>query len=86
MLDEQYELLRSQMRELESVFDEDRLSALCGMVDLFGKLRDTNYHDIADSIELWVGHFPEAELLEYIAEKNDSYFDVLVSVASRRIP
>ena len=80
MLDEQYKLLISQMRELESDFDENRLSALYGMIDLYSKLRDTNYHDITDSIELWVDHFPEAELLKYIAEKNDSYFDVLVNI------
>ena len=80
MLDEQYELLKSQMRELESVFNENKLSALYGMIDLYGKLRGTNYHNIADSIGLWVGHFPEAELLKYIAEKNDSYYDVLAGI------
>jgi hypothetical protein len=72
------------MTELEFNFDNNKLDTLKSMIDLYDKLRDTNFHDIADAIELWIDAYSEKELLDYLKNKNDNYYNNLISIINSK--
>ncbi|MGY3778080.1 hypothetical protein [Isobaculum melis] len=78
MINEQYEFMNNRMKELELSFDKDNLTSLFGMIDLYGELQDTTFHDLSNAIELWIDQYSNTEVLEYIHRKNDSYYNNLV--------
>ena len=75
---------KDYMSELELRFDNDKLTVLKGMIDLYGNLKNTNFHDIADAIELWIDAYPEKELLFYIKNKNDCHYNSLVDIINSK--
>ncbi|MDR2905773.1 MAG: hypothetical protein LBU73_07460 [Helicobacteraceae bacterium] len=72
------------MSLLEERFENNELDALKAMIDLYGKLKDTNFHNLADSIELWIDAYPKKELLQYITDKDDSYYNVLIDIINAK--
>lgn len=81
MQESDYNDYKQRMSDYESKFDTDSLFSLKKMVDLYFDLKGTNFHDIADAIELWIDAYPDKGLLDYIKNKKDNeYFHTLVAI------
>lgn len=64
-----YNQFKKTLEDCESEFLINEESSLFKMLDLYEKLHETNYHDLSDSIELWISEYPKKTLLEYIRLK-----------------
>jgi hypothetical protein len=79
-----YNECKKKMSDYESRFENDSLSSLKNMIDLYGKLKHTSFHDIANAVELWIDAYPDKRLLEYIKEKNDNYCNRLADIINAK--
>jgi hypothetical protein len=79
-----YDNYKEYMSLLEEGFENNELGTLKAMIDLYSKLKDTNFHDIADSIELWIDAYPQKELLQYLIDKNDAYYNILIDIINAK--
>jgi hypothetical protein len=66
-----YTVCRDELRECEQDFENNPDVALIKMAELYCRLYDTTYHDLFDSIELWINHYGNRKLLDYIVENNN---------------
>lgn len=64
--------------ELEFLTNEE--SAIFKMIDLYEELHDTNYHDLSNSIELWISENPKENILEYIRLKQYSNCTTIIEI------
>lgn len=49
-----YSKYETLLDELETNFDDDPMKTMCQMVDLYENLNSTYFHDLYDSISLWI--------------------------------
>jgi len=80
-----YNELNQQLQEYEREFDNDKEATLIKIVDLYEKIIGTDYHDIADSIYLWVYENANEQILDYIISKENSGYDDMIKMLKDRL-
>lgn len=62
----------NKMEEYEAIFNNGQeQDALYKMIDLYAEIVDTTvFHDIVDSIEIWLSKYADTNLINYIHRKN----------------
>lgn len=66
-----YSKYETLLDELETNFDDDPMKTMCQMVDLYENLNSTYYHDLYDSISLWITEYGNEKILKYIEDKHN---------------
>lgn len=75
-----YNQFKQKLEDCESEFLITEETALFKMLDLYEELHDTNYHDLSDSIELWISENPKEFILEYIKSKQYSNCKMIIDI------
>jgi hypothetical protein len=75
-----YKLYKHLLKKYEKLYDKHNNKALKCMVDLYIKLYDTFFHDLNDSIELWMFHQGNKEIIKYIQNKNNYKSNNLIEI------
>ncbi|RHH05426.1 hypothetical protein DW228_22970 [Bacteroides fragilis] len=66
-----YSKYETLLDELETNFDDDPMKTMCQMVDLYENLNSTYFHDLYDSISLWITENGNEKILKYIEDKHN---------------
>ena len=66
-----YAVYSNELKLYEVEFEHNPSVALMKMTELFVKLQDTCFHDLYDSICLWIDRYGDQNLLDYIVESNN---------------
>jgi hypothetical protein len=74
----EYEDFKQSLQQFEAEFELDNVQSLNNMVNLYLDLYTTNYHDLLDSIELWISQYGNEEIKNYIQQKNDNKLNGLL--------
>ena len=78
-----YKVYRHFLKKYENTFCVDCHKALKKMVNLYVKLNSTCFHDLADAIELWIYHYGDNMILEYIQKKRNNELKILEDTITR---
>ena len=70
-----YEEFNAKMKQLEKLFQSDPDKALKGMIDFYPEASKTTYHDIGDSIGLWMQNEMTETAREYLSQKAEATED-----------
>ena len=80
-----YKIYRHFLTKYENIFYIDSHKALKKMVNLYVKLNNTCFHDLADAIGLWMHHYGDNMILEYIQNKRSTKLKTLEDTIKNRL-
>lgn len=80
-----YDLYKEKLNNLEIDFDSNKVQTLKKMIELYIELEETNFHDLADSIEMWVYEEGNEEILKHLVSLNNNVTDRLLIILKDKI-
>jgi hypothetical protein len=80
-----YKLYRYCLNKYEKEFDKNNHKALKKMVNLYVKVNNTCFHDLVDSIGLWMDHYGDNIILEYIQNKRNNELKILEETIKNKL-
>lgn len=75
--------IKLKLEEYENLFDSDPRQALRLMIELYSELHQTSFHDLADSIELWIYENADEELTRYISGRGEKYNSLMTLLRNK---
>ena len=80
-----YKIYKHFLKKYENIFYVDGYKALKKMVNLYIKINHTCFHDLADAIELWIYHYGNNMVLEYIQNKRNKRLKTLENTIKNKL-
>ena len=80
-----YRLYSYFLRKYEKACEKNTQKALKKMVNLYIKVNYTCFHDLADGIGLWMEHFGDNTILEYIQNKRNNGLTTLKDIIKNKL-
>jgi len=80
-----YKIYSHFLKKYENTFYVDSHKALKKMVNLYIKLNHTCFHDLSDAIELWMYHYGNNMILDYIQNKRDNGLKTLEGAIKNKL-
>lgn len=75
-----YSKYKAILEKYEANFDDNPIRIMYHMIDLYEDLCDTFFHDLCDSISLWIMESDNEEVLKYIEDKHNPHLKNLRDV------
>lgn len=72
-----YSKYKAILEKHEANFDDNPIRMMYNMIDLYEDLCDTFFHDLCDSIGLWIAEKGNEEVLKYIEDKHNPHLKKL---------
>ena len=79
-----YKIFKYFLKKYENTFYEDSNKTLKKMVNLYVKLNQTCFHDLAEAIELWMYNYGDNMILEYIQNKKNNGLIILEDIIKNK--
>ena len=80
-----YKLYSYFLSKYEKDFEKNNQKALKKMVNLYIKVNYTCFHNIADGIGLWIEHYGDNTLLEYMQNKRNTGLKTLEDIIKNKM-
>jgi len=80
-----YKIYKHYLKKYENILYLDGYKALKKMANLYVKINHTCFHDLVDAIELWMYHYGNIMILEYIQNKKDKRLDTLEIIIKNKL-
>ena len=75
-----YKFFSYFLSKYEKDFEKNNQKALKKMIDLYIKINYTCFHNLANGIELWIEHYGDNTILEYIQSKRNNGLKILEDI------